>query len=465
MDNKEPKKKRGGVSQFLSRFRWLIQAGATLLSNIHLPNLLKGRIYQGKGKAVCVPGLNCYSCPAASGACPIGSFQAVVGSSKFSFSYYITGFLILIGVLLGRFICGVLCPFGWLQELLHKIPTKKLSTKKLKPLTYIKYAVLLFAVGVLPMLITNDVGMGDPFFCKYLCPQGVLEGAIPLAAIDSGIRAALGTLFSWKLGILITVIVLSVLFYRPFCKWLCPLGAFYALLNKVSLFGMKVDKHKCISCGKCAKACKMDVDVTKTPDHTECIRCGKCIRACPTKAVSFRYGFGKGKENDCPAEKAETATQKIETEIEENPEIQGSNIKKDPSVKNIGSNDCIIRMRVTVSPKVIADYLSQNNGINYKTESWRYNNSDGFWYYLGIVSPGKATDPLFTEVNGLLDADGKIKEEFKNVSDFEITLYQEAVQAVVWDADGNELSAMDSNNKFNNENALKIWSAYKGSLN
>ena len=137
--------------------------------------------------------------------------------------------------------------------------------QKLKPLTYIKYAVLLFMVVLMPMLITNDVGMGDPFFCKYLCPQGVLEGAIPLAAVNSGIRAALGALFSWKLGILITVIVLSVLFYRPFCKWLCPLGAFYALLNKVSLFGMKVDKHKCVSCGKCAKACKMDVDVTKAP--------------------------------------------------------------------------------------------------------------------------------------------------------------------------------------------------------
>lgn len=176
MDNKEPKKKRGGVSQVLSRFRWLIQAGATLLSNIHLPNLLKGRIYQGNGKAVCVPGLNCYSCPAASGACPIGSFQAVVGSSKFSFSYYITGFLILIGVLLGRFICGFLCPFGWLQELLHKIPTKKLSTKRLKPLTYIKYAVLLFAVGLLPMLITNDVGMGDPFSVSIFVLKGYLRG-------------------------------------------------------------------------------------------------------------------------------------------------------------------------------------------------------------------------------------------------------------------------------------------------
>ena len=298
-------KKKAGISHILSRFRGWIQAGATLLTNIHLPNFLKGGIYQGKGKSVCVPGLNCYSCPAASGACPIGAFQAVVGSSKFRFSYYITGFLILIGVLLGRFVCGFLCPFGWFQELLHRIPTRKLSTSKLKPLTYIKYVVLLVMVVLLPILITNDVGMGDPFFCKYLCPQGVLEGAIPHATVNSGIRAALGTLFSWKLGILIAVVVLSVLFYRPFCKWLCPLGAFYALLNKVSLLGMKVDKHKCVSCGKCAKACKMDVDVTKTPDHTECIRCGMCVRACPTKAVSFRYGFCKGKEDGCPAGEAE----------------------------------------------------------------------------------------------------------------------------------------------------------------
>ena len=201
-------------------------------------------------------------------------------------------------------------------ESLHQIPTKKISTKKLKPLTYIKYAVLLFMVALLPMLVTNDVGMGDPFFCKYLCPQGVLEGAIPLAAVNSGIRAALGALFSWKLGILIAVIVLSVLFYRPFCKWLCPLGAFYALLNRVSLFGMKVDQHKCISCGKCARACKMDVDVTKTPNHAECIRCGMCVRACPTHAVSFRYGFGKGKEVDCPAKKAETSKQLSDTEKE-----------------------------------------------------------------------------------------------------------------------------------------------------
>ena len=298
-------KNKNRFSKQLSRFRGWIQAAATLLTNIHLPNFIKGGIYQGKGKAVCVPGLNCYSCPGAAGACPIGSFQAVVGSSKFRFSYYITGFLILLGVLLGRFICGFLCPFGWLQELLHKIPGKKLSTKKLKPLTYLKYAILLLAVVLLPAIVVNDLGMGDPFFCKYICPQGVLEGAIPLAAVNEGIRSALGPLFNRKLIILIVVVVLSVLFYRPFCKWICPLGAFYALMNKVSLLGIKVDEHKCVSCGKCARVCKMDVDVTKSPNHTECIRCGKCITACPTDAIKFNYGFEMPKKITDGIEKPE----------------------------------------------------------------------------------------------------------------------------------------------------------------
>ena len=121
---------------------------------------------------------------------------------------------------------------------------------------------------------------------------GQLLRILPLAAVNSGIRAALGALFTWKAAVLLTVIVCSVLFYRPFCKWLCPLGAFYALLNRVSLFRMQVDTHKCVSCGACAKACKMDVDITKNPDHAECIRCGMCIKACPTGAICYRYGLG-----------------------------------------------------------------------------------------------------------------------------------------------------------------------------
>ena len=282
----------------LVRFRGWIQAAATLLTNSHIPNLFKGKIYQGNVKTMCVPGLNCYSCPAATGACPIGAFQAVVGSSKFKFTYYITGFFILLGVLLGRFICGFLCPFGWFQDLLHKIPGKKFSTAKLKPLRYLKYVILVVFVILLPAFVTNSLGMGDPFFCKYICPQGVLEGAIPLALANSGIRAALGHLFTFKFTILALFIILSILFYRPFCKWICPLGAIYSLFNKVSFLKIQVDHEKCVGCQKCSRVCKMDVNVVDTPNHPECIRCGECMKACPTDAICYHYGFSNKKKAD-----------------------------------------------------------------------------------------------------------------------------------------------------------------------
>ncbi len=274
--------------------RWKIQALSALLTNAHLTGFFTGKLYKGRLKGICVPGLNCYSCPGAVGSCPIGSMQAVIGSSKFSFSFYIVGILIFFGVLLGRAVCGFLCPFGWFQELLHKIPGKKFSTKRLRPLTCLKYVILALFVIVLPMTVVNEVGMGNPWFCKWLCPAGVLEGAIPLSIAGSGIRSALGPLFTWKFCILLGVVTLAVFFYRPFCKWLCPLGAFYALFHGVTLYRFSIDRDKCTSCGACAKVCKMDVDVRKTPNHVECIRCGNCLRVCPRGAIRISMFQKKG---------------------------------------------------------------------------------------------------------------------------------------------------------------------------
>ena len=155
--------------------RWKIQLMAAAASNPFFFRFFQGTLYRGPLKRVCVPGLNCYSCPAAAGSCPLGALQAVIGSPKFQVSYYVVGILIFLGTLLGRVICGFLCPFGWVQELLHKIPGPKFSTRPLHILTYLKYVILIVFVVVLPMTAVNEVGLGDPFFCKYICPAGILE--------------------------------------------------------------------------------------------------------------------------------------------------------------------------------------------------------------------------------------------------------------------------------------------------
>ena len=271
--------------------RKLVQAGWGLLSNGYVKGFLPGgpSIYTGPLKRFCVPGLNCYSCPGALGACPIGALQSALTARRRRFPFYVLGWLAAIGLLVGRFVCGWLCLFGLLQELLYKIPTPKLRIpdKIDRPLRYLKYGVLALLVVGLPLLWRSEYGAGVPFFCEYLCPVGTLEGGVPLVLLNDVLRPALGWLFRWKLLILILCILSSIFIYRPFCKYLCPLGAFYALFQRASLIRMRVDASACVNCGKCAGVCPMQVDPSKSPNSTECIRCGECVRACPADALSF----------------------------------------------------------------------------------------------------------------------------------------------------------------------------------
>ena len=273
------------------RTRHLIQAVSALLMNGNLTGFYQGKIWQGQSKQVCVPGLNCYSCPGALGACPIGSLQAVLNGRQKNLSFYVTGLLILFGTIFGRLICGFLCPFGFLQELLYKIPVRKWRIPKKidDKLRYLKYVILVVFVLLLPAFLHGTYGIGDPWFCKYICPAGTLEGGIPLVSVNSGLRSMVGVLFSWKILILILVLVASMYIYRPFCKYMCPLGAIYGLFNRFSIYQMQVEKDKCTHCGICEKTCLMQVNVTENINSPECIRCGACKNACPVHAIKSGY--------------------------------------------------------------------------------------------------------------------------------------------------------------------------------
>ena len=306
------------------RTKLLIQTMWFALTNSFMIGWIKGTIYQGPIKYMCVPGMNCYSCPGAFGSCPIGALQAILDEFDWKKSYvsqsgtyvqaplywvavYVIGILMVIGALCGRLVCGLLCPFGWVQDLLYKIPVKKIKLPRNEAsinraahpgfvrfligldryLRYAKYAFLIVMVIFLPLMVK-----ANPWFCKYVCPSGMLLGGIPLMSMDKGLADAAGTLTMLKCSILTFIVVLSVFLYRPFCRYICPLGAIYSLFNKVSLYRYGIDDtacNRCKGCSACAKVCPMGVDPVKDPNSPECIRCGTCAASCPQKAI--RPGF------------------------------------------------------------------------------------------------------------------------------------------------------------------------------
>ncbi|MBE6547421.1 MAG: 4Fe-4S binding protein [Ruminococcaceae bacterium] len=267
--------------------RRIIQLYAALLFNANIKGFVKGTIYTGPTKNICTPGLNCYSCPGASGACPLGALQNSLASSNKRLPYYMFGIILLYGIIAGRWICSFLCPFGLIQELLHKIKTPKIKKSRVtRILSYFKYVILVVFVFIFPLMyMFRRVPL--PAFCKYICPAGTLEGAMGLLSnkVNASWFSMLGPLFTWKFILLVSFVVGAIFMFRFFCRFFCPLGALYGLFNKISFFGIQLDKSNCTNCNLCVKKCQMDI--AHVGDQ-ECISCGECIDVCPTGAISWK---------------------------------------------------------------------------------------------------------------------------------------------------------------------------------
>ena len=269
--------------------RRIIQVYAALLTNANLKDFAEGHIYQSTSdyaavtKNLCTPGINCYSCPGAVAACPLGSLQNSLGAANKTTPYYIIGIIALFGLLLARTICGFLCPFGFFQDMLYKVKSPKVKKSVYtRLLSYLKYVFLITLVIAVPLIYHNVPG-----FCKYICPAGTFEGGVGLLSNPANANKypMLDYLFSWKFILLVICVAASIFIYRAFCRFICPLGAIYGFFNKVALLGVKLEKSKCIDCGMCISKCKMDI--RHVGDH-ECINCGECISVCPTKAISWK---------------------------------------------------------------------------------------------------------------------------------------------------------------------------------
>lgn len=266
----------------LERKRLRVQVSTALVSNLYVPGFLYGTIYQGSLKRVCVPFLNCYSCPGALASCPIGAMQFLATSQAFPF--YALGATLAAGAVAGRAICGWLCPFGLVQDLLDRLSRVRLGFPS--PLRLMKYLILLLLLPAAALWI-DSTGLGAPRFCQLICPAGTLQAALPLMAANASLRAMAGALFWWKTMLMAVILGLSVVVYRPFCRALCPLGALHGLMNRLSLLRIWTDRKRCRECGACQTICPVGLDLPRDVNSPECIRCLRCTRSCAEGGLWF----------------------------------------------------------------------------------------------------------------------------------------------------------------------------------
>lgn len=229
-------------------------------------------------KWLCTPVLNCHSCALAFFACPIGIFVHYAGYH--TFPYLALGTVLLLGVLIGRLLCGWICPFGFLQDLLHKIPSPKFELPYWT--SFGKYVVLGLLVLALPFAFGADTVYS---FCR-VCPSSALSVTIPSILKEGLPKNVLPMLV--RLGVLGGVVVLAIMSSRSFCKVFCPIGAILAPLNYVSFWAIKVPVQNCLSCKKCDRACPVGgtpsgriVEHVSANREQNCIVCHECQGVCP----------------------------------------------------------------------------------------------------------------------------------------------------------------------------------------
>lgn len=232
----------------------------------------------------------------------------------------IASFLI-VGILIGKSLCGWVCPFGFIQDLVSYIKAKKAEASpkthdNMKLLKYLVLGITLFitvtfslakllkahgsyerGLGIFAYAPFTAVSPAETLFA--IIPKTIqnFSGAVvekPALEVLAGILDAPPLLWV-QLFILIGVLISAAYVPRVWCKYLCPHGAIMAILNRFSFIGLKRDPVKCVKgeCRECVKACPMQVRILEQPwekfSDPECIYCLKCVDACPNKAIRLKY--------------------------------------------------------------------------------------------------------------------------------------------------------------------------------
>ncbi|MDD2422252.1 MAG: 4Fe-4S binding protein [Heliobacteriaceae bacterium] len=226
--------------------------------------------------------------PSVHALCPYGALESLYSllfaggliQKVFSGTVVLLVLTVVLAILFRRSFCGLLCPFGALQELVA-LTGQKLFRRRFtlpdrvdRPLRYLKYVILVLTTGMAWYYGKLWMAPYDPY-----AAYGHITTLAEYAAEKP----------ENVIGVILLVVTLagSLLYDRFFCKYLCPAGAFYAVIGKLSPTKIERNAALCIQCKLCNKACPVNIDVAQATVITtaECLNCNECVVTCPRKGA------------------------------------------------------------------------------------------------------------------------------------------------------------------------------------
>ena len=235
--------------------------------------------------------------------------------------------IFIVGALLGRAFCAWACPFGFVQDILGVMKKRhaKVSPRTHNDMIKVKYIVLAATLLISGILALSAVaGLGRRYQDAFgvfavapfnaLSPADTLFSVIPRAVLDTQLAipvafrpgadvgaaivnalTSVEALFWARIVILGLTLALALYIPRGWCRYVCPQGAFSAILMRFSFLGLRRDPVRCsrVECRDCVEVCPMMVPILDQPwekfTHPECIMCLKCVDACSSTAIKPKF--------------------------------------------------------------------------------------------------------------------------------------------------------------------------------
>lgn len=255
-------------------YRRAVQISVLLiLLAIPLLNLLKFDLVQG---TLCSIGTKKMEAT-----CSLGALQSMLANREFYLPLLLSSsFFLFLALIFGRVFCSWVCPQHAASEIGDKGRRSILGKKGTpdSPQRYRKGRTVLLSISSLGLLATFLTG--TPIIC-YICPIGII------------CRQFIKGTFLYKIGgeILIVGIIVAAdlaIARRGWCKYICPLGAFYSLFSNRFSLKVKRDFEKCVQCGVCQESCPMGDSPMQGRIGKTCTNCAICIDKCPQGALRFQ---------------------------------------------------------------------------------------------------------------------------------------------------------------------------------